>query len=211
MNNARLFVISAPSGCGKGTILQKVFEDIDVFYSISCTTRDPRPGEKNGVDYHFITNEDFRRMIENDEFLEYAEYAKHSYGTPKKPVIYNLVKGRDVILEIETKGAFQIKEKLPDAVLIFILAPSVSEIRRRLYKRATEKDEVIEERVFQASGEIARANEYDYVIMNDDLDAAVRDFTTVYQSAKNGSNDADSFKTDKEEIINMIKEVLENA
>ncbi|MBR1393285.1 MAG: guanylate kinase [Ruminococcus sp.] len=210
-NDARLFVISAPSGCGKGTILSRVFADIDVYYSVSCTTREPREGEEDGVHYHFLTDEQFKAMIEEDGFLEYAEFVKHSYGTPKQPVLDSLAAGRDVVLEIETQGAFQIKEKMPEAVLIFILAPSVREIRRRLYKRATEEAEVIENRVAKASEEIAKALRYDYVVMNDELEQAVADFETVYRAAKSGDGSADSFKTDREEIINMINEVLENA
>lgn len=210
-NNARLFVISAPSGCGKGTILKEVFKDIDVFYSISCTTRDPREKEVDGIDYHFITDERFEEMIAGDEFLEYAKFVEHSYGTPAKPVLDNLAQGRDVILEIETQGAFQIKEKMPDAVLIFILAPSIKEIRRRLYKRATEKSDVIEHRVSQAAGEIEKSVMYDYVIMNDALEDAVRDFETVYRSAKNGDDKADKFKAENKDIVKMINEVLKNA
>ena len=210
-NNAKLFVISAPSGCGKGTILKEVFKDISVFYSISCTTRGPREGEVNGKDYHFITDEKFKDMIANNEFLEYAEFVDKSYGTPAAPVLDSLAQGRDVILEIETKGAFQIKEKIPEAVMIFILAPSIKEIRRRLFKRATESSEVIENRVSQAASEIAKSVNYDYVIMNDALEDAVRDFETVYLSAKNGDHKADKFKAENEETINMINEVLENA
>ena len=211
MNNAKLFVISAPSGCGKGTILAEVFKNINVFYSVSCTTRDPRDGEKDGTDYNFISRAKFEKMIKADEFLEYAEYSGNYYGTPAKPVIESLEAGRDVILEIETKGAFQIKEKIPEAVLIFILAPSIEVIRHRLYKRATEESDVIERRVSQARGEIEKSYKYDYIIMNDELDKAVSDFETVYKSAKNGDSSADSYKTDKEETTKMIDEVLKNA
>ena len=210
-NNAKLFVISAPSGCGKGTVLKEVFKDISVFYSVSCTTRNPRENEVNGIDYHFITDEKFVGMAENNEFLEYAGFVAHRYGTPAKPVLDNLSEGRDVILEIETKGAFQVKEKMPEAVLLFILPPSIAELRRRLIKRGTEPLDVIEDRVAKAADEIGRSYDYDFVIMNDKLEDAVRDFKTVYLSAKNGDREADKFKTDKTETINMINEVLENA
>lgn len=133
-NNAKLFVISAPSGCGKGTILAEVFKNRDVFYSISCTTRKPREGEKDGVHYHFISDDSFKKMIDSGEFLEHAGYVGHYYGTPKKPVLANLEQGRDVILEVETNGAFQVKKAFPEAVLMFILPPSVKEIDRRLRK-----------------------------------------------------------------------------
>ncbi|MBR6101521.1 MAG: guanylate kinase [Ruminococcus sp.] len=211
MSEARLFVISAPSGCGKGTILKEVFKDIDVYYSVSCTTRKPREGEADGKDYFFVDKRKFNKLIKEDGFLEYAEFVENKYGTPKAPVLENLAAGRDVILEIETQGAFQVKEKMPESVLIFILAPSVSEIRRRLFKRATESEDVIEGRVSKAAGEIQKAFKYDYVIMNDELEKAVEDFKTVYNSARNGDGSADRFRADNEDTVNMINEVLENA
>lgn len=208
-NNARLFVISAPSGCGKGTILSEVFKDRDVFYSVSCTTRSPRDGEVDGVHYHFISDDGFRKMIDENEFLEHAGYVKHFYGTPKKPVFDNLEQGRDVVLEIETNGAFQVKKSYPEAVLMFILPPSVKEIERRLKKRGTESDDVIANRVKEAAGEIAKAYDYDYVIMNDGLEEAVEDFITVMNSVKAGDGKADKFKSENEEIKKMINEVLD--
>ena len=208
-NNARLFVISAPSGCGKGTILSEVFKDRDVFYSVSCTTRSPRDGEVDGVHYHFISDDGFRKMIDENEFFEHAGYVKHFYGTPKKPVFDNLEQGRDVVLEIETNGAFQVKKSYPEAVLMFILPPSVKEIERRLKKRGTESDDVIANRVKEAAGEIAKAYDYDYVIMNDGLEEAVEDFITVMNSVKAGDGKADKFKSENEEIKKMINEVLD--
>ncbi|MBR6872131.1 MAG: guanylate kinase [Ruminococcus sp.] len=211
MNEPRLLVISAPSGCGKGTVLGAVFKDIDVFYSVSCTTRPPRPGEINGTHYHFLAIEDFDRMVEEDGFLEHAGFVDKQYGTPAAPVLENFAAGKDVILEIETNGAFQVREKRPDAALIFILPPSVAELRRRLYKRGTETPEEIEKRVSRAADEIAKSYDYDYVFMNDDLDDAIRDFKTIYNAVKNGDDSADRFRTYKEETINMINEVLKNA
>lgn len=211
MSNAKLFVISAPSGCGKGTILGEAFKSGNVFYSVSCTTRQPRPGEVNGREYNFITNEEFEKMISEDSFLEYAGYADHYYGTPKAPVLEKLEKGIDVILEIETKGAFQVKKAMPEAVALFILPPSVRELNRRLHKRATEEEDVIAKRCGQAAGEIEKSFEYDYVIMNDGLEEAVEDFLTVYNSAKSGDGKADKFKTENENIKNLIREVLNNA
>lgn len=210
-NNAKLFVISAPSGCGKGTILGEVFKDSDVFHSVSCTTRSPRDGEVNGVHYNFISDEKFEEMIKNNEFLEYAGFVKHYYGTPSKPVYENIEAGRDVILEIETQGAFQIKKIVPEAVLIFILPPSVKELDRRLRKRGTENDEVINNRVAMAAEEIGKAYAYDYVIMNNDLEDAVKDFNIVINSAKEENSNADVFKADNENAKKMIDEVLENA
>lgn len=208
---AKLFVVSAPSGCGKGTILAEVFKEREVYYSVSCTTRKPREGEENGVQYFFVDNEKFDKMIEQGEFLEYAKFASNSYGTPVAPVKEHLEKGVDVVLEIETKGAFQVKKAMPDAVLVFILPPSVKELDRRLHKRATETDEVIAERISQAVGEIEKSYEYDYVIMNDELETAVDDFNAVFESAKREDKAADRFRPDDENTKNMIDEVLKNA
>lgn len=210
-NNAKLFVISAPSGCGKGTILAEVFKNRDVYYSVSCTTRKPREGEIDGVHYHFIKNDQFEKMAQNNEFLEYAGYADHYYGTPLETVKGNLEQGRDVVLEIETKGAFQVKKAMPEAVLMFILPPSIKEIDRRLHKRGTEEESVIQKRLSEAVGEIKQADKYDYVIMNDELEKAVEDFNIVFNSAKAEDDKADKFKSDREEIKKLIGEVLENA
>ena len=207
----KLIVVSAPSGCGKGTILERVFDADKAYYSVSCTTRKPREGEENGRHYFFITNDEFERMIADNRFLEYAGYADHYYGTPRSKVEENLAAGKDVILEIETKGAFQVKKKRSDAILLFILPPSVKELDRRLHKRGTETEEVISKRLDQAVGEIKRAYEYDYVIMNDELEDAVRDFETVINAERNKDGSADRFRADNEDIKNMIGEVLDNA
>lgn len=210
-NNAKLFVISAPSGCGKGTVLGEVFKNKDPFYSVSCTTRQPREGEVNGVHYHFMNNDEFEKMIDEGKFMEHAGFVGHYYGTPKEPVLENLEQGRDVVLEIETQGAFQVKENFPNAVLIFILPPSVKEIRRRLHKRGTENDDVIEKRCNEAKGEIEKSFRYDYVIMNDELEKAVEDFLTVMESEKTGNNKAVNFKTNSDTAKKLIEEVLKNA
>lgn len=211
MSKAKLFVISAPSGCGKGTILAEVFKDTDIFYSISCTTRDPRENEKDGVSYHFIDDDRFAKMIEENGFIEYAGFVGSYYGTPAKPVIENLEAGRDVVLEIETQGAFNVKKTMPEAVLIFVLPPSVNELRRRLHKRGTETEEVIEQRVEKAVGEIQKAYMYDYVIMNDALEDAVSDFKSVINGVKIGDCSVEKFSSKNEDIKNMIDEVLKNA
>ena len=161
--------------------------------------------------YHFWTEEKFNRLVKKNGFLEHAGFTDNQYGTPEQPVLDNLAKGRDVILEIETNGAFQVKEKRPDAVSVFILPPSIGELRRRLYKRGTEPPEKIEKRVSRAAGEIALSPKYDFVMMNDDLDDAVRDFLTIYNAAKTDDSSADRFRPCNEEITNMINEVLENA
>ncbi|WP_242836198.1 guanylate kinase [Ruminococcus albus] len=207
----RLMIVSAPSGCGKGTIMERAFKENEVFYSVSCTTRGPRPGEVPGKSYHYITTEEFEKMIAEDSFLEYAKYNQTYYGTPRKPVEENLAAGKDVILEIETQGAFKVKELRPEVSSLFILPPSIKELRRRLHKRATEDEETIEKRVAQAAGEIAQADKYDYVIMNDDLDPAVEDFKAVIDGIRGEREPAVRFSPKNEEIKNMIREVLENA
>ena len=210
-NEPKLIIVSAPSGCGKGTIMKRAFENSDVFYSVSCTTRPPRPEDNEGVTYHFLTVDEFEKMIAEGGFLEYACYSGNYYGTPKRPVEENMAAGKDVILEIETQGAFQVKELRPDAASLFILPPSVAELDRRLHKRGTEDDKTIAKRVSQAAGEIAKADKYDYVIMNDDLEAAVNDFTAVIDGIKGVDEPAVRFSPENENIKQMIREVLENA
>ena len=202
MNKGKLFVVSAPSGCGKGTILLEVLNNNkNLFYSVSATTRAPREGEIDGVNYYFLSKDEFKREIDNGGMLEYAQYCDNFYGTPKKKVVEKLEQGIDVILEIETKGAMQVKGVMPEAVLIFILPPSVLELRRRLNKRGTEEESVIEKRVKEAEDEIRRAFNYDYIIMNDELDKAIEDFEAVLKASK----------LTKENNKNMIEEVLKNA
>ena len=146
MDRARLFVVSAPSGCGKGTILAKAFENRPVYYSVSYTTREKREGEQEGVNYFYTTRKEFEKMIDERDFLEYARFNDQYYGTPKLPVFEHLARGIDVILEIETQGAFQVKKTYSDAVLLFILPPRVDDLKKRLIKRGTETMEQIEER-----------------------------------------------------------------
>lgn len=202
MNKGKLFVVSAPSGCGKGTILFEVLNNNkNLFYSVSATTRAPREGEIDGVNYYFLSKDEFKREINNGGMLEYAQYCDNFYGTPKKKVVEKLEQGIDVILEIETNGAMQVKGVMPEAVLIFILPPSVLELRRRLNKRGTEEENVIEKRVKEAEDEIRRAFNYDYIIMNDELDKAIEDFEAVLKASK----------LTKENNKNMIEEVLKNA
>lgn len=183
-NKGLLLVVSAPSGCGKGTILGEILKDDSFYYSISATTRAPREGEQDGVNYHFITKEEFEQRIAQGGMLEYAQYCGNYYGTPKKEVEQMRDAGRDVILEIEVEGAMKVRALCPDAVFLFIAPPSVEELRRRLNKRGTEAAEVIEERVSQASRELSYANRYDYIIVNGELEKAIRDFRTVVRAEK---------------------------
>ena len=202
MSKGILYVVSAPSGCGKGTILSEILKNNDnIYYSVSATTRDPRDGEVDGVNYYFLSDEEFKSEINNGGMLEYAQFCGNFYGTPKKMVIDKLKQGIDVMLEIETIGAMQIKKAMPEAVLIFILPPSVSELRRRLEKRGTEPQDVIDRRVKEAVDEIKRAVNYDYVMMNDDIDKALEDFEAILTASK----------LTEESNKNMIEEVLKNA
>ncbi len=201
MSKGMLFVVSGPSGCGKGTILAEILKNEKFFYSVSATTRNARPGEVDGVNYYFLTKEKFEDLIENGGMLEYASYCDNYYGTPKKPVEDMLNKGKHVILEIEVQGAMKIKEKCPDAKFIFILPPSLKELRRRLNKRGTESEDVIEKRLSEAAGEINQAYKYDYALVNGELSIAVDDLLAVIRAEElNVKNDN-----------NIIDEVLENA
>lgn len=184
MNKGLLIVVSAPSGCGKGTILSEILKEDGYYYSVSATTRNPREGEVDGVNYHFISKEEFQQRISENGMLEYAQYCGNYYGTPKKEVDDMRSRGRDVILEIEVQGAMKVKKLCPDAVFIFIAPPSVAELERRLRKRGTETDEVIAQRVAEAEGEISHACEYDYVIVNGALEDAIEYFKTVVRAEK---------------------------
>ena len=211
-NTARLFIISAPSGCGKGTLIAELNKRFDVYNSVSCTTRPPREGDKDGVQYFFVTSERFDELVSEDGFLEHAEFGDNKYGTPKKPVEENLAAGRDVLLEIEPQGAFQVKAKRPDAVSLFILPPSVASIERRLRRRAVDSGETeaqIQRRLKTVVPDIKRAYEYDYVMVNDDLDKAIGDLLTIYRLSKEGGAGLEKFTAAA--MKTTIDEVLENA
>lgn len=179
-----LTVVSGFSGSGKGTIMKRLLEKYPDNYalSISATTRDPRPGEVDGREYFFRTVDCFEKMIENDELLEYARYVNNYYGTPKAYVQEQLAKGKDVILEIEIQGALKIKEKYPDTVLLFVTPPSFGELERRLVGRGTESPEVVRERLCRAGEECEGVEAYDYLIVNDELEACVEQVHSILQN-----------------------------
>lgn len=185
MNKGLLIVVSAPAGCGKDTILEQVLANNgNIFYSVSATTRTIRPGEVDGASYYFKSRDEFETMIKNSELLEYTEYCGNYYGTPRKAVMDMLDAGKDVVLKIEVEGAANIKRMFPDCVMIFILPPSISELDRRLHKRGTESEEVIQKRIAAAKNELTYAANYDYTIVNGALEKAIEDFETVVRAEK---------------------------
>ncbi len=169
----KLFIISGPSGAGKGTIANRILEDTDLAFSVSMTTRAPREGEIDGMHYYFVTEEEFLKNIEEDGFLEHASVYGRRYGTPKAPILEKLEAGMDVLLDIEMQGALQIKENYPEGVFIFILPPSMSELRKRLTGRGTETKEAIEMRLGNTLKELSYVEKYDYLVVNGELEEAV--------------------------------------
>lgn len=176
----KTFIISGPSGVGKSTVLGALFEGRDdLYFSVSATTRAPRPTEKPDVDYHFIEAETFRQWIEDGEFLEYAEYVGNFYGTPKKFVDAAMAEGKDVILDIEIQGATQVHELRPDVVRIFIAPPSWEELERRLTARGTDSPEKVQRRLLRAKVELENAGHYDYFVINDTVENAVEELRAI--------------------------------
>ena len=169
-----LVVLSGPSGVGKGTVRKALFNmpDQNFVYSVSMTTRKMRPGEVNGKDYYFVTRDEFERRIEEGKFLEHAEFVGNYYGTPLDEVNKQLDNGKEVILEIEVEGALQVREKVKDAVFIFLVPPSREALYNRLKRRGTESEEVIQERIAKANREFKLAYKYDYIVVNDEVNNA---------------------------------------
>ena len=180
-----LVVVSGPSGTGKGTVLNYLRErEKSIKFSVSATTRQPRSGEVDGVNYFFKTNEEFENMIKNGELVEWVRYCDNYYGTPKKCIEDTIKSGYDCLLEIEVEGALNIKKIYPDCVSIFILPPSFEELRRRIESRGTEKPEVIEKRMEKALKEMKLIDKYDYVIINDEVEKAVNSICYILASEK---------------------------
>ena len=183
-NKGILIVLSGFSGSGKGTIMKELMRRYSEQYalSISATTRNPRPGETDGVEYFFRTKEEFESMIERDELIEYAKYVENYYGTPKAYVEEQLAAGKDVILEIEIQGALKVKDKFPDTVLMFVTPPSAEELKKRLVGRGTEEMSVIESRLSRAVEEAQGIEAYDYLVVNDDLDECVEEVLSIIRN-----------------------------
>ena len=174
-----LIVISGFSGAGKGTVVKKLVEDYGYSLSVSATTRAPREGEVDGKDYYFKTVADFQNLIDYNGFIEWAQYVDNYYGTPRKFVETEMAEGRDVILEIEVQGAMNVKRQYPDAILIFISAPSIEELVTRLKGRGTESDEVIEKRIKRAKAESEDIDKYDYIVINDQVEDCVERVNSI--------------------------------
>ncbi len=213
MEKGILVVASGFSGAGKGTIMKKLMSEYgeDYALSISATTRAPRLGEEHGVDYFFLTTEEFESMIECNELVEYAKYVNNYYGTPKAYVEEQLNAGKNVILEIEIQGALKIKEKFPETVLMFITAPSAEALKERLVGRGTEDADVIDARMSRAYEESLGVEEYDYLVVNDDLEECVARVNDIIHSerAKEVSKHKDCrISANIEFINNMRKELL---
>lgn len=169
-----LIVLSGPSGVGKGTVRKALFQmpNHDLVYSISMTTRPPRTGEVDGVDYHFVSKEDFLEGIEQDRFLEWAEFVGQYYGTPKDKIEEQLEKGKEVVLEIEVEGALKVRKQMKDAVFIFLVPPGKKALYDRLKNRGTEPTEIVQERMKKAEAEFMLAHKYDYIVVNDEVNNA---------------------------------------
>lgn len=179
-----LYVISGPSGSGKTTLVGAVKALPGVFYSVSVTTRQPRPGEAEGVDYHFATREEFERMAAEGNLAEYAEVAGNLYGTPREPLMRALAEGKTAIVDIDVQGAMQIREKCPEARLVFIEPPSMAILEERLRGRGTESEEAVQRRLALAAREMLYAPRYPYHVINDDLDRAVRALKAIVEGRK---------------------------
>lgn len=198
-----LIVVSGFAGTGKGTLMRELLKNYDNYaLSVSATTRAPRAGEEDGIHYFFLTKEKFEQMIEQDELLEYARYVDNYYGTPKSYVDRQLKLGKDVILEIEIQGALKIKEKFPDALLLFVMPPSAEELKKRLVGRGTETPKVIDARLKRAVEEAQGIEKYDFIAVNDDLDTCTRELHGIIQAAH-------FVPSRKTEFINQLRTELQ--
>lgn len=180
MNKGTLLVLSGSSGVGKSTIIAQVLKQRpELYFSVSCTTRAPRPGEVDGVNYYFISREEFQKRIERGEFLEYAEYVGNYYGTSMTVIREKLEKGVDVLLDIEVQGAAKVRERMPDAASVFIVPPSFEELAQRLRGRGTDSEEKIQKRLETARREAKEIKNYDYIVVNDTVDHAAQEVLAI--------------------------------
>ena len=185
MSKGNLFIVTGPSGAGKGTVLGRVMPSMeDLHYSVSATTRAPREGEEDGVNYYFLRKEQFLEMIGQGAFLEHAEYVGNYYGTPAGPVDECLNKGMDVVLDIEVQGALIVKQKRPEAKLVFIIPPSFSDLELRLRSRGTETEETIAKRLEKAREEYQMADQYDYIVLNDKVEKAADELRAIILASR---------------------------
>ena len=194
-----LIVVSGPSGAGKGTICKALLKRRDIDVSISATTREPRKGEIDGENYHFLTKDKFEEKIANDEFLEYAKVYDNYYGTPKEYVLEKISRGEDVLLEIDIQGALQVREKYPEGIFVFILPPSMEELKARIINRGSETKESLEKRFSSAYGEIKYLKKYDYFIINDIIEDATDTLISIIDAEKNRVDE------DVEDIISNFR------
>jgi guanylate kinase len=180
-----LYIISAPSGAGKTSLVGKLIElDSRIRVSVSSTTRDMRPGEENGVNYHFLSIEEFQARISQGDFLEHAQVFDNFYGTSQSSVENQLNAGKDVILEIDWQGAQQVRELMPNAISIFILPPSLTELKKRLTGRGTDSDQIIERRMADAVSELSHYNEFDYIVINNNFDIALKELHSIFSAGR---------------------------
>lgn len=183
--SGKLIVISGPSGVGKSTVVSGVMAQCDTLqFSVSATTRPMRPGEVDGKNYYFVDHATFQAMIREEKLLEYAQYVGNYYGTPEAPLNEALAQGKDVLLDIEVQGALRVKARRPDAVLIFMLAPSFADIEKRLYGRGDTAPALVEERLNRARWEYTQATNYDYLVVNDNVDKAVSEILAILTAEK---------------------------
>ncbi len=207
MRQGILLVVSGFSGAGKGTLVKKLMELYDNYaLSISMTTRNPRPGEEDGKEYFFVNSETFEQKIKDEQVIEYAKYCDNYYGTPKEYVESMLAKGKDVILEIEIQGALKIKRQYRNALLLFVTPPTIAELKRRLVGRGTESAAVIQKRLFRAVEEAECIEEYDYLIVNDNLETCARQLHNIVMTAHNVPARNEAFvKNIKRELKELSK------